>query len=385
MNMLNTKAFFERKVAELEYKDCVIEKVIKLSGDEFGHFSKNLLKDYDFIKDNASLMHASDGKTHCLLVTGEGSDYGVLVNSEGSGYARYSAMLPNVDSFLAANRYPALTKLSEKLVETVELIAKMAVELRESDSGLTRSFIPAEILENEYSLDIFSESILSSTFIEMLSSFDGVDGVEVDSGELVVYWEPNHFLSASLDADHTPRPLSPLEEVLQAAKIDNPTLGEVFDLTKILIDGEDFRVERAKAILSSGLASVSDVPALIEFMDEDNLLRFDIIPASDEAELGRYWFHRNPNLVPEDIASKDYGSYCVENEKGVFTKWGYVYEREKAEQPTAGLSDSGNKDKDYTSVLQAIGESKTSPKKPKLNPPGKDKTKGKQNKGGDAL
>jgi len=107
-----TTAVFERKENELSYSYCNIEKVIRLSNDEFDLFSHNLLRDYDFIKDNADLMRFSENNTvHCILVVGENRQYGILVNSEGGNYARYSALLPNADSFLATYRCPGLAEI----------------------------------------------------------------------------------------------------------------------------------------------------------------------------------------------------------------------------------------------------------------------------------
>ena len=50
--MLQTKAVFHRKDTEIKTKDCVIDKVIHLSDSEFDRFSKNLMREWDFIKNN---------------------------------------------------------------------------------------------------------------------------------------------------------------------------------------------------------------------------------------------------------------------------------------------------------------------------------------------
>jgi len=101
--MLTTKAIFHRKVDDFEPKNCVIEKVISLSSRDYGTFSKNMLADYDFIKDNIDLQYCdNNGVFHCLLVVGEDRKDGILVESEGSSYARHSAFLPNAVDFLAA-------------------------------------------------------------------------------------------------------------------------------------------------------------------------------------------------------------------------------------------------------------------------------------------
>jgi hypothetical protein len=104
--MLETKAVFRRKDAEIEAKDCVIDKVVRLSGAEFDNFSRNLMRNWDFIRDNPiDRVVDEQGRYHCLLVTGEGRRDGILVNSEGADYARYSAFFPNAQDLLAAERY----------------------------------------------------------------------------------------------------------------------------------------------------------------------------------------------------------------------------------------------------------------------------------------
>lgn len=85
--MLKTKAIFHRKVDDFEPKNCVIEKIISLSTHDFDAFSKNMLTDYDFIKDNIDLQYCdNNGVFHCLLVVGEDRKDGILVESEGSSY-----------------------------------------------------------------------------------------------------------------------------------------------------------------------------------------------------------------------------------------------------------------------------------------------------------
>ena len=100
--MLTLNAVFHRKENNLEPKECVVENIIPLSGTEFDRFSSNLLRDWDFIKDNADLMYMDGGGVyHCLLVTGDGRANGILIESEGMGYARYSAHVPRVHSLVA--------------------------------------------------------------------------------------------------------------------------------------------------------------------------------------------------------------------------------------------------------------------------------------------
>ena len=104
--MLRTTADFHWKESKLETKPCIIEDIVELGSTEFKQFSKNLLRDYDFIADNVNSMFVdSDGVTHALLVLGEGHNDGYLINSSGYNYCRYSALLPNARSYLQSQHY----------------------------------------------------------------------------------------------------------------------------------------------------------------------------------------------------------------------------------------------------------------------------------------
>lgn len=94
------RAVFFRKEPEIEANEFRVEKVIVLPANEYESFTKHLMHDYDFIRDNVDLMCEKDGVWHCLLVTGEGMEEGVLVESEGSSYARYAAFVPSVKEIM---------------------------------------------------------------------------------------------------------------------------------------------------------------------------------------------------------------------------------------------------------------------------------------------
>ena len=76
------RAVFYRKEPEIEANEFCVEKVIVLPAGEYESFTKHLMHDYDFIRDNVDLMCEKDGVWHCLLVTGEGTEDGVLVESQ---------------------------------------------------------------------------------------------------------------------------------------------------------------------------------------------------------------------------------------------------------------------------------------------------------------
>ncbi len=98
---MKTVARFERKENELDTQPCVIDAIHEIPADEYNAFTKNMLRDYEFIRNNQDMMCVdSNGLTHCMLVMGTDLPDGVLINSEGSSYGRYTAILPNAREFV---------------------------------------------------------------------------------------------------------------------------------------------------------------------------------------------------------------------------------------------------------------------------------------------
>lgn len=104
MSKLELQAAFEHKPSNFRTSDCVVEQVVRLLGREFDFFKNNLLRDYDFIRDNVDSMFVDKDKSHCLLVVGEDRKDGVLVESSGYAYARYAAFIPNAADILAVHQ-----------------------------------------------------------------------------------------------------------------------------------------------------------------------------------------------------------------------------------------------------------------------------------------
>ncbi len=90
--MLN--ATMRRKDSEVETEACRVEKVITLSDDDYHFFTRNMLEDYDFLRENRDMMGYSDD--------------GILVDAQGSSYARYSAHVPHARQLLERDRYASL-------------------------------------------------------------------------------------------------------------------------------------------------------------------------------------------------------------------------------------------------------------------------------------
>ena len=93
-------------------------------------------------------------------------------------------------------------------------------------------------------------------------------------------------------------------------------------------------------------------------------LYFDLINAKNAEEVGRYWAEEAPDAIDEDMTAEEYGQQCVEEEGGVFTKHGYVYQRFDTEDMYAGIIVERYKIADAAIAAEPKPRQKE-PKKPK--------------------
>jgi hypothetical protein len=170
--MLQTKAAFRRKDTEIETKDCVVDKVIRLSGAEFDRFSRNLMRDWDFLRDNCpDRVVDKDGRYHCLLVVGNGGRDGILVNPEGGSYARYSAFMPNAEDFLTVGQYPALAGLNKKLTDIVDFIGEQTGQ---------RYVFGLDGFETMSGINFEFNDVLLNTLLNMLGEKPEIADIELE-------------------------------------------------------------------------------------------------------------------------------------------------------------------------------------------------------------
>ena len=198
--MLETKAVFRRKDTEIEATDCVVDKVVRLSGAEFDRFSHNLMRDWSFIRDNPiDRVVDAQGRYHCLLVVGEGRRDGILVNPEGADYARYSAFIPNAQAWLDADRHPSLSELAQKLTDAVDyIVSEINPELIEAEY-LSSYAVSNGSLSEKYGITFGSHSSLTDVFIDMLQDRPEVASVRFDVSEFLIDPAPRE---AVVDLEH---------------------------------------------------------------------------------------------------------------------------------------------------------------------------------------
>jgi hypothetical protein len=105
-------------------------------------------------------------------------------------------------------------------------------------------------------------------------------------------------------------------------------LNELDMLAVYMRDMEPWQLDKLQAVLQSGLAAHTyGASGLLNIISEDNFSNFVVIDAKNEEELGRYWAREAPDAFPEGMSPAEYGRECIAEEKGVFTEWGYVYNR----------------------------------------------------------
>lgn len=161
---MNIHVKLNRKEPQIESDPCLVEKVVELTESEFRHFQKNLLNDYDFIRENVDLMYRDqDGIYHCLLVLGEGEDDGIVVEAEGSFYARYSALVPNARQLIqsAPELCPPPRELKTISPEQLDIISAKHLLWLYDEGGEQADFTNCDLS----ALDLRHRNLNSALFV----------------------------------------------------------------------------------------------------------------------------------------------------------------------------------------------------------------------------
>ncbi|MDE6455223.1 MAG: hypothetical protein K2L38_04790, partial [Dysosmobacter sp.] len=90
---MRMKANLLHKPINFQMDDCLIEKVVELSYEEFSALKIVPLQDQPFIAENKGCMFSRDGIAHCMLALGVGYHDGVLIDAEGYNCARLAAYI----------------------------------------------------------------------------------------------------------------------------------------------------------------------------------------------------------------------------------------------------------------------------------------------------
>lgn len=181
---MNLKAKFHCKDTEIDVKPCTVEKVIELNENDYANFCQNLLKEYDFIKENADCMYqGTDDVRHCLLMLGENHDDGILVDAQGYGYARYTAHLPNARIIARQMQYPSLNAFENEMCNLTDKYVQKALH-GQLDCQYRIDFdeVRSLCVPSKFNQDLF---------MHMLQDRDEINNVEYsDDGCTVTIAEP---------------------------------------------------------------------------------------------------------------------------------------------------------------------------------------------------
>jgi hypothetical protein len=189
--MLLIKADLAYKNSDIRTMDCVIEKVIRLSHAEFDAFSRDLRRDWPFLRDNRLEPSLDkEGRYRSLLVLGDGRRDGIIVNTEGMNYARYSKYIPNAEELLTVGRYPALAALNKKLVAVADSIIEEIREGAYADStDRLRYTVDLNDLENMFDVEIMGNGMLINTLLDIIGQNPEIADCELDNDEIILYVE----------------------------------------------------------------------------------------------------------------------------------------------------------------------------------------------------
>lgn len=155
---------------------CTVEKVVELPTNQYEHFKKNLLLDYDFIADNADAMHTdSSNIKHCLLVLNKNGEDGIIVYSAGQAFATYSAHIPYAREIYRLIQYPELDEFNAYIERIANVYIQRAKKYNQE--GIYRIFL--DDIRSELNNSLFSEEV----FLNVLQSCPDFEYVEFDGEE----------------------------------------------------------------------------------------------------------------------------------------------------------------------------------------------------------
>lgn len=173
--MLITKAIFERKLSEFDTRNCVIEGIELMNGDEFEEFSSNILEDRDFIIERKEEMYKdSMGQIHGLLALDMESGDGILIDSQGHKYARYTAFMPNIKSYI-----------EQQISIVAEQIIREAAENTSNGSWA----IYFDEIEESHGLVVKENNGIGTLLLDAITSRDEIAEVEIldDCFDVTIY------------------------------------------------------------------------------------------------------------------------------------------------------------------------------------------------------
>lgn len=161
---MRMKANLLHKPINFQMDDCLIEKVVELSYEEFSALKIVPLQDQPFIAENKGCMFSRDGIAHCMLALGEGYHDGVLIDAEGYNRAQLAAYIVGARDIVNA-----------ELGRAVERIVREATE--HTSDGEWR--LPFDALEERFGLNIRVGNGFDKMLFDKLSAREEVGGIRM--------------------------------------------------------------------------------------------------------------------------------------------------------------------------------------------------------------
>ena len=182
------KTALNYKATDYELADCIVEKAIALSHDEFSSLISLTDNCYDFLADNREYMYFDkDNNCHCVLAYDKENGDGLLIDAEGYDYARYSAYIHNAKEMieqhemeqcgLKAVKAP-ITESEKKLLDTISSAADRIATI--AHLGHKDFTIEDTLKELDCSLDDVHD-MLFNAIAQKVRNLDGISSVEVSN------------------------------------------------------------------------------------------------------------------------------------------------------------------------------------------------------------
>ena len=177
----------QRKEPELRFDTCQIDHVHVLSEQVFHSFQRNLMNDYDFLREynREYAGEPAQGVRNGVLILNNGSDDGIFVCTEGADYARYSAYVPNARQLLLMKEYPILQSYCASMAETVDHIIQKAM-----NTGLPEPYrFSLRELDDATMYNRFHDEL----FLDMLDARPEVADIDIDRDEVLLTIAPEYL------------------------------------------------------------------------------------------------------------------------------------------------------------------------------------------------
>ena len=157
---------FQNEEGTFQPKRCQVEKVIKLSWEEFSMLCQNPYSDYTCINNYATLMRIGEkGEYHCILFLNTANNDGIVVMDTPD--EREIAYMPYAKNYVEMEKYPSLEEFNRNMIDAVDEQIQKALESQKKGEY---DFDESELYDKEpFDYDLF---------LAMAAERDEIDSAE---------------------------------------------------------------------------------------------------------------------------------------------------------------------------------------------------------------